>query len=240
MPESDDYDEFKAPDVQVGQRVEALRNGAKTYVPGEVLSRDGDEIDIKYDDSHPSVLGLERFVKPFSFPFLNFYAGDRLHRLGPEAMLPRSVGTPPRVRIPIGCPVPLWRYRTRNGALAPRCHSPLIAPRTTARPQAPECHSRLAFHSGAVAKWFSSIHVSIALEGTEDQAPEFLTITTHVPILQALVATGTEALAALQQDDAAMAAFKTRMSIGDDMEIAEIESNSNDWYSEMEQYVEAS
>ena len=108
-------------------------------MPCTVVARSGDGLDLQYDQT--AVLGLERFAKPFCMPLLNIYSGDRLHRLGPEAMLPKSVGS--------------------------------------------------------VARWCSSTHVSVALEDTDDEAPQFMTITLFVPVVMALVTTAREALYAI-------------------------------------------
>ena len=152
-------------------------------------SKVGDGLDLQYDQTHAAVLGLERFAKPFCMPLLNIYSGDRLHRLGPEAMLPKSVG--------------------------------------------------------AVARWCSSTHVSVALEGTDDEAPQFMTITAFVPVLKALVTTGCEALSAIMQDESAKAALKARLKDEDgrepdDMELMEAESNAHDFVSELVQWIDAS
>ena len=122
-------------------------------------------------------------------PLLNIYSGDRLHRLGPEAMLPKS--------------------------------------------------------AGAVARWCSSTHVSVALEGTDDEAPQFMTITLFVPVVMALVTTAREALYAIFEDESAKAALKARLkdeggSEPDDTELTEAESNASDFVSELEQYIDAS
>ena len=174
------------PPCDVGQRLEARYNGGADYVPCTVVGRSGDGLDLQYDQT--AVLGLERFAKPFCMPLLNIYSGDRLHRLGPEAMLPKSVG--------------------------------------------------------AVARWCSSTHVSVALEDTDDEAPQFMTITLFVPVVMALVTTAREALYAIFEDESAKAALKARLKDEDgepdDTDLTEAESNASDFVSELEQYIDAS
>ena len=98
---------------------------------------------------------------------------------------------------------------------------------------------------GAVARWCSSTHVSVALEDTDDEAPQFMTITIFVSVVNALVTTAREALYAIFQDESALAALKARLKDEDgrepdDTELMEAESNANDFVSELEQYIDAS
>ena len=92
----------------------------------------------------------------------------------------------------------------------------------------------------AIPRWIVAQHISVALQGTENEPPQFISITSSGPILRAVIETAMESFKSISEDDAARAELFARLDMGGDVPmdemVAEAEMNVSDLLLEIMQY----